>query len=207
MKIVVVKKPSLLREGIVRILQEELNHTIETLSPNKLEKLRNEYGAADLIIMDIDTDMEIMTTVDYLKNQNKNIIVWTSDKNHTNLCDLFELRLSGYFYNGMGQDEFVTAVQSVLDGETYIHHSLSPILLDHFSPVDQPIEPVGIFSSREWEVLELLTKGFKNSQIADTLFISERTVKNYVSLIMKKMNVQDRTNIVLTALKNKWIII
>ncbi|WP_138418426.1 response regulator transcription factor [Aquibacillus sediminis] len=208
MKISVVKEPSLLREGIVRILQESYkNHNITTYGSNNYEELLHEPNVADVIIIDIDTEINVRPLVDYYKNKKKSIILWTANRNHPELPVLFKLRLAGYFYNGMDKEELVGAITSILNGGTYIHQSLSQILLGYYAHKTEPEKPVGVFSEREWEVIELLAKGFKNVQIANFLFISEKTVKNYISGIMKKLAVPDRTNIVLTALKNKWIVL
>ncbi|CRH76001.1 Spore germination protein gerE [Chlamydia trachomatis] len=58
---------------------------------------------------------------------------------------------------------------------------------------------------RECEVLQLLADGKSNRAIGETLYISEKTVKNHVSNILQKMNVNDRTQAVVLAIKNGWV--
>ena len=65
--------------------------------------------------------------------------------------------------------------------------------------------PFHLLTKRECEVLQLLTDGQSNRTIGETLFISEKTVKNHVSSILQKMAVNDRTQAVVTAIKNGWV--
>src|SRR5699024_12265596 len=65
--------------------------------------------------------------------------------------------------------------------------------------------PVHLFNKREGEVLQLLTDGQSNRKIAETVDISEKTVKNHVSSLFKKMKVNDRTQAVVTAIRNNWV--
>ncbi|WP_235182989.1 response regulator transcription factor [Gracilibacillus boraciitolerans] len=61
-----------------------------------------------------------------------------------------------------------------------------------------------MFTRREWEVMELLTQGYSNQRISNQLYITDKTVKNHISSILRKLEVPDRTNAVLTVLRNKW---
>lgn len=65
--------------------------------------------------------------------------------------------------------------------------------------------PLHLFTKRECEVLQLLTDGQSNRKIAETMDISEKTVKNHVSSLFKKMKVNDRTQAVVTAIRNNWV--
>jgi two-component system response regulator DegU len=71
-----------------------------------------------------------------------------------------------------------------------------------------PIDPAplnNLLTNRELEVFELITKGYTNLQISYKLIISEKTVKNHVSNLLDKLEVQDRLNAVIKAVKNNWI--
>ncbi|WP_138417269.1 response regulator transcription factor [Aquibacillus sediminis] len=205
MKINVFKNPSLLTEGIVSLLQERFSKQTKAYASNNIESPISHHPLADLLIVDLDVDVDLFQIINLYQTNHKKIIAWTSDVEHPDLQQVFKLKLDGYFYNSMDLQEFESAMEQIINGGTYIHSKLSSHLLGCYANEHQPKQPNGIFSSREWEVIEYLGKGYKNDQIANAMFISERTVKNYVSTIMKKMDVCDRTNVVLTALKNKWI--
>ncbi|WP_226037139.1 response regulator transcription factor [Aquibacillus saliphilus] len=210
MKMMIIKEPSLLREGMLNVLRESFGEEkIVVYGSDDLPDFSKMECKSDLIIIDCDTDIDILSSITYFRNQNKKIIVWTSSLDNHILMDLFKLDLDGYFYNGMEKEELLSSIMSVFNGKQFVHPSLSTILLGDYVRINKKIanKPVGILSNREWEVLELLTKGCKNEQIGTFLFISEKTVKGHVSNIMKKMDVPDRTNVVLTALRNKWVVI
>ena len=65
--------------------------------------------------------------------------------------------------------------------------------------------PYHLLTRRECEVLQLLAEGKSNRRIGETLFISEKTVKNHVSNILQKMNCEDRTQAVVEAIKRGWV--
>ncbi|MBM7572709.1 response regulator transcription factor [Aquibacillus albus] len=209
MKMTIIKEPNLLRDGIIKILQEYfLEHEVVAYGSKDYLTLQRETNDENgLVIIDCDTAINLFSTIDFYKNKNKKVIVWISNRDDVRLIDLFQLNLDGYFYNGMEKEELLAAVRGVRDGIQYIHPILSPVLLKDYARLHKttPDKPVGVFSEREWEVIELLTQGFKNEQIAKLLFISVETVKNHVSQILKKLGVPDRTNIVLTAIRNNWV--
>ncbi|MDL4838930.1 response regulator transcription factor [Aquibacillus rhizosphaerae] len=206
-KIVFIKAPSLLRDGIVGVMQQELaDFEIKTFGPNEEKAIFNDGKIADLAIIDLDTKIDRQATIDYYKRHNKKVVVWTSSLNNPSLVDLFKQGLHGYFFNGMEKDELIAAVKTILSDKIYINDELSPVLLGDYVKMNEkePNRPVGVFTNREWEVMELLMEGYSNEKIGNHLFITDKTVKNYISSILKKLEVRDRTNVVLTALRNKW---
>src|SRR5699024_5953398 len=121
---------------------------------------------------------------------------------------------SGYMLKEMDSDELIEAVKIVADGGSYIHPKVTHKLVNEYRRIvnsgskgmgyQQPEVqmPLHLLTSRECEVLQLLSDGKSNRSIGDALFISEKTVKNHVSNILQKMNVNDRTQAVVTAIKN-----
>lgn len=131
-----------------------------------------------------------------------------SSVTHFLLIKTFKMRLNGYFYNGMESQELTNAIDHIINSQTFIHPSLSNVLLEDYTTNKKtivPSKPVGLLTRREWKVMELMTKGFRNEQIGNSLYISDKTVKNHVSSILKKFQVVDRTNAVLLALKKRWV--
>lgn len=207
MKFLFIKPPSILRDGVIGVLKEELFPVeVEAVEPNH-KRLRHRIHESDLIIIDIDSsNFDIKITIDYCVQKNKKVIVWTSDLYHQDLVELFKMGIQGYFYNGMEKEELINGVNLVINGNLYIHNELSSVLLGDYRKINnkEPKRPVGVFTNREWDVMELLIKGYSNESIGGKLFITDRTVKTHVSSILRKLDVPDRTNIVLTALKNEW---
>jgi two-component system, NarL family, response regulator DegU len=207
MEIAIVKEASLYREAIVGVIQAAFsNSNIASYGSKEYKNLMRSDNQADLLIIDLDTDIDVFSLVDYYQQHNKKVIIWTSSLLDNKLLRLFKLNLNGYFFNGMEKEEVLSAIRKIMNGETYIHSELSPVLLGDYVRLQKKniSRPVGILSKREWEVLELLTKGYKNDEIGQLLFIAEKTVKNHVSSILDKLNVIDRTNAVIFAFRNRW---
>ena len=113
-------------------------------------------------------------------------------------CDGFILKDSDF-------DTLKKAIFSVYSGETYIEPSLMPLLNSSLAERDVLKEKVSDLTRREMEVLKMIASGAFNKEIALTLNISERTVKNHVSNIFKKIGVSDRTQAAVFAIKNNII--
>src|SRR5699024_4657924 len=120
----------------------------------------------------------------------------------------------GYIFKEMNMFSFVDAIKIVTTGESYYHPNVTSdlvneyrsILQDNYKEKEEEVNrPLHLYTKRECEVLQLLTDGQSNRTIAKTLNISEKTVKNHVSSLFKKMQVHDRTQAVVMAIRNNWV--
>ncbi|MCZ0702439.1 two-component system response regulator DegU [Natronobacillus azotifigens] len=209
MKLLFVKKPSLLRDWIVQLLKRKFpNDEVFTCDHNNCYEYLDGCRTFDLVILDVHKDIPVDTIIQYYQTSTESkIIAWVEDKESPILSRLFGFGLGGYLYYEMEEKEMIEAITKVLAGEKFIHPLLVTNLLEEYVQTQwkKPSPPLHILSNREWEVLQLLSKGYNNVDIATELFLSDKTVKNYVSSILRKLNVPDRTNAVLKALENKWI--
>lgn len=99
----------------------------------------------------------------------------------------------------------VKAIKHIYQGETYIQPDLIPALNSRLIHRDEDQEKIDALTRRELEVLKLVAKGHFNKEIAIQLDISERTVKNHISSIFRKIDVSDRTQAAVFAIKNNLI--
>ncbi|WP_226036190.1 response regulator transcription factor [Aquibacillus saliphilus] len=207
-KFYIVMEASLFRDGITEILKNELNNfQVCTINPSEV---LNQPDLAEVIIVNLDSEIDVTPIISKYQNANKKVIVWANELNEGQLTELFKLNLNGYLYNGIEKEDLINAITSVLKGDVYIDNKLSPILLEDYVRVHtkrQVDRPIGVLTKREWEVLELMVKGYSNERLGQELFISDKTAKNHVSSILSKMKVCDRTNAVLKALKNDWYLV
>ena len=109
-----------------------------------------------------------------------------------------------YLLKDADEDEIATVLRGVARGEAIFGPGTASMMLDHLARVVPPLaEPTAYpfpqLTGREREVLDLLAQGHNNTMIARSLFLSERTVRNYVSLIFTKLQVDDRAHAVATA--------
>ena len=103
--------------------------------------------------------------------------------------------------------ELKKAINTVANGENYIQPSLIPVLNAKMIDRDKDIVKIESLTKRELEVLKNLSYGMYNKEIAEKLDISERTVKNHISNIFKKIEVTDRTQAAVFAIRNNLITI
>jgi DNA-binding NarL/FixJ family response regulator len=107
----------------------------------------------------------------------------------------------GYLLKGTRHEDMVRAIRAVGSGDAIFSPAIAVKLVDYFAAL-QPRHSTLVFpdlSSREREILALLAQGYKNAEIADRLVISSKTVRNYVSNIISKLQVADRAQAILRA--------
>ena len=114
----------------------------------------------------------------------------------------------GYLLKDVSLDQLTSAIRTLAGGGTLVHPAVTQRLLDNLDriqcnfPSTEMPEPL---SGREVEILRLVARGYNNREIADALSIAEGTVKNYISSVLSKMGVRDRTRAVLKALEQGFL--
>ena len=121
------------------------------------------------------------------------------------LTQAVDIGVDGYILKDSESSELKKAIQSVLEGENYIQPSLIPALNNQLVNRDIEKDKISLLTNRELEVLIQVANGMFNKEIATNLNISERTVKNHISNIFKKIDVSDRTQAAVFAIKNNII--
>ena len=139
------------------------------------------------------------------KRSKLKVLVLTVHNEIEYLVKALEIGCDGFILKDSDFDTLKKAIFSVYSGETYIEPSLMPLLNSSLAERDVLKEKVSDLTRREMEVLKMIASGAFNKEIALTLNISERTVKNHVSNIFKKIGVSDRTQAAVFAIKNNII--
>lgn len=207
-KVLVADDHLLVREGICKLL--ELDEKIQVIGEavdgedavNKARKLQ-----PDLILMDlnmpklsgIQASEQIKTLFPEIR-----IIILTIHDDEEYIYEVLKAGAEGYLQKDVSAEELRSALQMVFNGETLFPASVINRVMgrDRAKP-EETIE--NILTDREIEVLEMMAKGNNNRVIGEKLFISEKTVKNHVSSILKKLEVNDRTQAVIFAIKKGWV--
>ena len=144
------------------------------------------------------------------------MLLFTAIDDFSVVSQAIEGGASGYLLKDMDAEMVGWAIKTVVKGEYYLHPKIAKDFLIAFNQLagkDNPRmflqpavqRPYHLLTARECEVLQLLADGHSNRILGETLEISEKTVKNHVSTILQKMNLQDRTQVVVTAIKNGWV--
>ena len=121
------------------------------------------------------------------------------------LLKAVEMGIDGYLLKESDSAELKKAIFHVIEGETYIQPSMIPLLNSKMVERNVDKEKIALLTRREMEVLKLLSVGLYNKEIGEKLNISERTVKNHISSIFKKIEVTDRTQAAVFSIRNKLI--
>ncbi len=222
-KIVIIDDHQLFREGVKRILDFESSFEVvaEGDDGSQAIHLVEEYQP-DVTIMDINmpTTNGVEATRQLLeKFPETKVIILSIHDDENYVTHALKTGASGYLLKEMDADALVEAVKVVADGGSYLHPKVTHNLVneyrrlameesgggDHYVQTVEIRRPLHLLTRRECEVLQLLADGKSNRGIGEALFISEKTVKNHVSNILQKMNVNDRTQAVVVAIKNGWV--
>jgi DNA-binding NarL/FixJ family response regulator len=116
---------------------------------------------------------------------------------------------TGYQLKDVEPEALAETIREVYNGKRWLHPDATSQLLTHV--VNEDEETVGLnkrfntLTNREKEVLYQITLGKGNKEIAESLFITEKTVKTHVSNLLSKLNLHDRTQVAIYAVKNKWV--
>ncbi len=203
--IMIADDHSMIREGLKQLL--ELDGDIKVIAEANngkdcLEKL-NTYHP-DVLLLDINMpEMNGLQVLEILKERKSDIkvLVLTVHNEVEYLLKAVEIGISGYMLKDSNSSELKNAIFSIIEGEDYIQPSLIPMLNSKLLEMDSDKIKLDLLTRREYEVLKLLTEGMFNKEIAMKLNISERTVKNHVSNIFKKIEVTDRTQAAVFAIR------
>jgi len=222
-RIVIIDDHQLFREGVKRILEFEKDFQVVAEGNNGEEALClvKEYNP-DVVLLDI--NMPEMNGIDATKRlvsecPETKVIILSIHDDENYVTHALKTGASGYLLKEMDAEALVDAVRVVAEGGSYLHPKVTHNLVNEFRRlaenmvVNQTVtmvqtevrRPLHLLTRRECEVLQLLADGKSNKGIGEALYISEKTVKNHVSNILQKMNVNDRTQAVVLAIKRGWV--
>lgn len=208
-KVMIADDHSLIREGIKQLL--EFDGSIEVVSEagNGIECLdKLEDSVADVLLLDINMpEKNGLEVLDEIKKKEYDIkvLILTVHNELEYLLKAVDIGVDGYILKDSESTELKRAIHAVLSGENYIQASLIPALNNRLANRDIDKDKIDSLTSREMEVLIQVANGMFNKEIATNLNISERTVKNHISNIFKKIDVSDRTQAAVFAIKNNII--
>jgi len=130
------------------------------------------------------------------------IVMLTMHADQEVLAAAIRAGASGYLVKDCSTEEIASAVRMAASGETALSPQLAASMLDEVRKLDQPVgEEERVITRREEEVLQLIANGCSTPEVAEQLFISQKTVKNHLASIYEKLDARDRTQAVLQAVR------
>lgn len=212
-KVVIIDRYHLFREGVKLILETNSSFDIiaESDKYDVLEQASSLFNL-DVLLLDINIFMENMKDVKQLIEEHDMKVIVLADKGEESfVTEAIKVGVHGFLFKEMDKNSFIHAIRSVKSGEMYIHPEATRSLIEEYQKLldgdteEEFKRPRHLYTKRECEILQLLTDGQSNRRISETLGISEKTVKNHVSSLFKKMQVNDRTQAVVKAIRNDWV--
>ena len=196
---------ALIREGLSKILsyEKDLNIVAESSSGEDLIK-KIEGIEVEIVLLDINMyALDGIETLKIIKNKwNKiKVIILTVEKQRRKIREAMDLGASGYVLKESAGSEITNAIRTVYAGGKYIDKSLIDSFINDVN-IEGTNNLLDSLTNRELRILLEISNRLKNKYIAEKLYLSEKTIKNYVSAIFKKIGVEDRVHATIFAINN-----
>lgn len=210
--ILIVEDHELTRFGLKTTFEgiDFIKHVFEAEYAQKAIDIINN-NKIDLIIMDLglpNMDGIEATKKIRSKNDEVKIVILTSHNNEKEVLDSLKAGANAYCSKEINPSRLVEVVRSVLDGASWFDPSIAHVVLKAATNSDTSnvsAKDDYNLTSREAQILKLITQGYSNNEIAKELFVSINTTKAHVASILQKLEVDDRLQAALKALKNKIV--
>lgn len=214
-RVLLVDDQSIITKGLKMILDMEDDIRVTGTASNGQEAVSFcRWQCPDVILMDI--KMPVMDGVEasgIIKNEypNVKIIVLTTFNDKEFIFDAIKRGASGYMLKESSPEEIISAVRTVNMGGSIMEPGVAAKVIEEFTRMaDEKRETKGdecvsLLSERETEIARLVGMGKNNKEIAKELFISEGTVRNHITSILEKLNLRDRTQLAIFAIRNNMV--
>lgn len=204
-QVMIVDDHAIVREGLRLLLSEETDIEVVGEASNGREAvLRAEKLLPQVILMDLMMpEMDGIAATQAIRQNfpSCQIIVLTSFAEDQRVPDAIQAGAIGYLLKDVLKGDLLSAIQAAARGEPTLHPEAQRQLMRQMTqPAPQNL--LGALTEREMDVLRLIAHGQSNKEIAGSLHLTEGTVKGYVSTILGKLQVADRTQAALYAVKH-----
>ncbi|WEV39986.1 response regulator transcription factor [Lactobacillus sp. ESL0681] len=211
-KIVIADDQQLIKDSLKIILNANPDFTVIDTVNNGQEVLTSlKKRQPDIILMDVRMPkMDGTVCTKYVKEQYPQIkvIILTTFDDDDFIFSALKYGASGYLLKGASTDELYEAIKTVYHGGAMINPNIAEKVFKLFSKMAQANYAIRVndkdtknFSKQEWTVIQQVGFGLSNKEIAAKLFLSEGTVRNYISRILDKLQLRDRTQLAIWAVQ------
>jgi DNA-binding NarL/FixJ family response regulator len=198
-RIVLADDHRLFREGLRRLLELESDMEIVGEAKDGAEAVEL-IMATDPDIVLLDINMPILDGGQVIKQLKTNgcrihsrFVAITAYDDEEHMASLSSMGINGYVLKSSSTPDLLAALRSVYKGESYVDPKVAGKLLSSFQKRKAEQDVMVLLTQREKEVLFWLSQGFNNAEISNKMVLSEKTVKNHVSHLLKKLELNDRT--------------
>lgn len=208
-RIVVIDDHPLLREGVSSTLEAEDGLAVIGQGGSYSDAIKMAFDLVpDVILLDISMPGGGVTAAREIHEALPSIklIMLTASEDEKDVMSALQAGAHAYILKGIGGRELIKRVREVSAGESFITPGLATSILLHSYNKDTADESqlLDKLNKRESEILKALERGLTNKQIAEELFLSEKTIKHYMTNILQKLQVKNRVEAALIAQKMKF---
>ena len=208
-RILVVDDHPLFREGVVRTLGEERRLMVvgeAGTAASAIDKARETLP--DVVLLDLKLpDEHGLGVVEALQREvpYSKVIVLTAVEDEDALLGALKQGARGYLLKGVSGQELRQVVLAIASGETYVSPGMAGRLLRELTAGEGPTPSAdtGDLTEREEAILQLVAQGKTNKEISAELFLSEKTVKHYMTNVLQKLHVRNRVEAAIIAVRAK----
>lgn len=215
-KVLVADDQELIRQSLQIVLESKENIQVTGAAADGQEVIQCiRKEKPDVVLMDI--RMPKMDGVQCTKIIKENypqikIIILTTFDDDEFVYNALKYGASGYLLKGISMDELVKAIEVVHSGRAMINPDIATKVLKLFSQLARSDYSIPIQESQvkeltktEWRIIGQVERGASNKEIAETLSLSEGTIRNYLSAILNKLDLRDRTQLAIWAVQTKSV--
>jgi DNA-binding NarL/FixJ family response regulator len=216
--VVIVDKQAFFRSGVRQALSEQDGFRVLESAPNDEALDIIEAESPDVVLLDINfpalSGLELGRKI-ARRYPNSKVVMLSPNSNDDELFEVIKTGAVAYLNKNTTTEDLVSIIKRAFHGEYPINDSLinRPAVAEHVLRQFRDIVSAGKvmetvtapLTYRETQILNYIAQGNSNKQIAHILEISEQTIKNHVSSILRKLNANDRAHAVALAMRNGWI--
>lgn len=208
-RVLVADDHAIVREGLRALLSTEPGMQLVGEAADGEEAIRlYQKLRPDLLLLDIKMPRKdgILVTREIRRlDPQARILIITSFSEEDQVIPAIKAGALGYLLKDMASQELLQAIREVRDGKAYLHPAIARKVLSEVSRPAEKQRAEDLLSEREITVLRLLAEGLTNQEIANRLVISDRTVRNHVGSILSKLDLDNRTQAALFAIKRGFV--
>ncbi|MCY0107204.1 MULTISPECIES: response regulator transcription factor [Pseudomonas] len=195
----------LLREGVANTLRKRADLQVVEQGGNA-DEARDiaQRMRPDVMLMDVNMPGDVFAAVKFISTQlpQVKVLMLTVSESEDDAYSALEAGARGYVLKGVSGPDLVLAIRSIARGETFITPEFANKLLSNFKKHEAEVRKIDL-THREEQIIREVSKGLTNKEVASKLFISEKTVKYYMTCVMQKLHARNRVEAV-TALRRHW---
>lgn len=211
-KVLIADDQELIRQSLQIVLNSKCDIEVSDVAADGQEVIQCiRKNKPDIILMDVRMPkmdgVQCTKIIKEIYPQIKIIILTTFDDDEY-VYNALKYGASGYLLKGVSMDELSDAIRTVYSGRAMINPDIATKVLRLFSQMAQtnytiPVEEKDIrqLTKTEWKIIIQVEKGASNKEISDVLNLSEGTIRNYLSAILNKLNLRDRTQLAIWAVQ------